>query len=159
MYIVTPVYKGHSRDPEIVPFVSSCPLYTGQNYIHCSLIRKKRPLFIDSDMWTKQVIPFVYGKKYSHSLTRWKKKKNTPKHVTKITGTTTIIFIQYIDCETCLNQTLNTMKSCIYWTLNKVLCLFNRYKPSTVYSKHRCWSQQASTLTFVRYQWKLTSDK
>jgi hypothetical protein len=50
MYIVTPVYKGHSRDPEIVPFVSSCPLYTGQNYIHCSLIRKKRPLFIDSDM-------------------------------------------------------------------------------------------------------------
>jgi histidinol phosphatase-like PHP family hydrolase len=76
MYIVTPVYKGHSRDPEIVPFVSSCPLYTGQNYIHCSLIRKKRHLFIDSDMWTKQDIPFVYGKKQK-ILSVWQKKKVT----------------------------------------------------------------------------------
>ena len=26
---VKPVYKGHSREPENVPFISSCPLYTG----------------------------------------------------------------------------------------------------------------------------------
>ena len=26
---VNPVYKGHSREPENVPFISSCPLYTG----------------------------------------------------------------------------------------------------------------------------------
>jgi hypothetical protein len=25
---VNPVYKGHSREPENVPFISSCPLYT-----------------------------------------------------------------------------------------------------------------------------------
>ena len=24
-----PVYKGHSREPENVAFMSSCPLYTG----------------------------------------------------------------------------------------------------------------------------------
>jgi len=27
--IVIPVYKGHSRVPENVAFMSSCPLYTG----------------------------------------------------------------------------------------------------------------------------------
>jgi hypothetical protein len=26
---VKPVYKGHSREPENVAFMSSCPLYTG----------------------------------------------------------------------------------------------------------------------------------
>jgi hypothetical protein len=26
---VNPVYKGHSREPENVPFMSSCLLYTG----------------------------------------------------------------------------------------------------------------------------------
>jgi hypothetical protein len=26
---VKPVYKGHSMEPENVPFMSSCPLYTG----------------------------------------------------------------------------------------------------------------------------------
>ena len=31
-----PVYKGHSREPENVPF----NLYTGQNYMHYSLIEK-----------------------------------------------------------------------------------------------------------------------
>jgi hypothetical protein len=30
--IVKPVYKGHSREPENVVFMSSCPLYTGLNY-------------------------------------------------------------------------------------------------------------------------------
>ena len=29
VYTVKPVYKGHSREPEEVPFMSSCPLYTG----------------------------------------------------------------------------------------------------------------------------------
>ena len=28
-YTVKPVYKGYSREPENVPFMSSCPLYTG----------------------------------------------------------------------------------------------------------------------------------
>jgi hypothetical protein len=27
--IVKPVYRGHSREPENVAFMSSCPLYTG----------------------------------------------------------------------------------------------------------------------------------
>ena len=27
--IVKPVYKGHTREPENVAFMSSCPLYTG----------------------------------------------------------------------------------------------------------------------------------
>jgi len=26
---VNPVYKGHSREPENVTFMNSCPLYTG----------------------------------------------------------------------------------------------------------------------------------
>jgi hypothetical protein len=29
LYTVKPVYKGHSREPKNVPFMSSCPLYTG----------------------------------------------------------------------------------------------------------------------------------
>jgi len=29
MYTVKPVYKGHSMEPENVPFMISCPLYTG----------------------------------------------------------------------------------------------------------------------------------
>ena len=28
-YTVKPVYKDHSREPENVVFMSSCPLYTG----------------------------------------------------------------------------------------------------------------------------------
>ena len=28
-YTVKPVYKGHSREPENVTFMNSCPLYTG----------------------------------------------------------------------------------------------------------------------------------
>ena len=26
---VIPVYKGHSKEPENVPFMNNCPLYTG----------------------------------------------------------------------------------------------------------------------------------
>jgi len=32
-----PVYKGHSREPTNVSFMSSCPLYTGSNCMHYSL--------------------------------------------------------------------------------------------------------------------------
>ena len=32
-----PVYKRHWREPENVPFMSSCPWYSGSNYIHNSL--------------------------------------------------------------------------------------------------------------------------
>ena len=39
------VYKGHSREPENVVFMSSCPLYTGQNYMHYLLMGK-----IDNDL-------------------------------------------------------------------------------------------------------------
>ena len=44
------VYKGHSREPAIVPFMSSFPLYTGNNYMHNSLMGKMRLPFIDSDL-------------------------------------------------------------------------------------------------------------
>ena len=35
---VKPVYKGHSREPDNVAFMSSCPLYRGYNYMHYSLM-------------------------------------------------------------------------------------------------------------------------
>jgi hypothetical protein len=47
---VKPVYKGHSREPENVVFMSSCPLYTGQNYMHYLLMGKMRLPFIDNDL-------------------------------------------------------------------------------------------------------------
>jgi hypothetical protein len=47
--IVKPVYKGHSLEPENMPFLSSCLLYTGHNYMHCPLIGKMMQPFIDSD--------------------------------------------------------------------------------------------------------------
>ena len=46
-HIVNPVNKGHSREPENVPFMNSCPFYTGSNYMHYSLMGKMRLLFID----------------------------------------------------------------------------------------------------------------
>ena len=42
--------KGHARKPKNVAFMTSCPLYTGQNYMHYSLIGKMRLSFIDSDL-------------------------------------------------------------------------------------------------------------
>ena len=39
---VKPVYKGHPMEPENVPFMSSCPLYTGSNYMHYPLMGKMR---------------------------------------------------------------------------------------------------------------------
>jgi hypothetical protein len=51
MCTVKQVYKGHSREPENVPFMSRCPLYTDQNYMHLySLMGKMRLFFIDSDL-------------------------------------------------------------------------------------------------------------
>ena len=47
---VKPVYKGHSRESENMSFMSSCPLYTGQYYMPCSLMGKMRLPFIDSDL-------------------------------------------------------------------------------------------------------------
>ena len=35
-----PVYKSHSREPEDVAFMCSCPLNTGWNFIHYSLMGK-----------------------------------------------------------------------------------------------------------------------
>jgi len=29
LYTVKPVFKGHSREPENLPFMNSCHLYTG----------------------------------------------------------------------------------------------------------------------------------
>ena len=37
VYIVKPIYKGHSMEPENVAFISSCPLNTCLNYMHYSL--------------------------------------------------------------------------------------------------------------------------
>jgi hypothetical protein len=48
--IVKPVYKGHPSEPENVLFISNCPLYTGLNYIHYSLMGKMKLYFIDSDL-------------------------------------------------------------------------------------------------------------
>jgi hypothetical protein len=51
LFTVKPVYKGHSREPENVPFMSSCPLYRLKwLYMHYSLIGKMRLPFIDSDL-------------------------------------------------------------------------------------------------------------
>ena len=33
-HTVEPVCKGHSREPENVAFMSSCPSYTGKKYMH-----------------------------------------------------------------------------------------------------------------------------
>jgi hypothetical protein len=43
---VTSVYKDHSREPENAAFICSFPLYTGENYMHYSLMEK---------MWLRQV--------------------------------------------------------------------------------------------------------
>jgi hypothetical protein len=50
------VYKGHTREPENVAFMSSCPLHTGYNYMHYSLMGKLRLPFIDSDLWYRGVL-------------------------------------------------------------------------------------------------------
>jgi hypothetical protein len=42
---VKSVYKGPSREPENVAFMSSCPLYSGLNY----MLHSSMP-FIDSDL-------------------------------------------------------------------------------------------------------------
>ena len=44
---VKPVCKGHSREPENETFISNCPLYTGSNYMHYSLMGEMRLIFID----------------------------------------------------------------------------------------------------------------
>ena len=41
-HTVKPVYKGHSREPKNVAFMSSCSLYTGWNYMHYSLMGKMK---------------------------------------------------------------------------------------------------------------------
>jgi len=45
-----PVCKGHTREPENAPFMNSCLLYTGSNYMPYSLIGKMRLPIIDSDL-------------------------------------------------------------------------------------------------------------
>jgi len=49
-YTVKPVYEDHSREPENMSFMSSCPLYTGKDYMHFSLMGKMRLPFIDSEL-------------------------------------------------------------------------------------------------------------
>ena len=46
------VYKGHSREPENVHFMRSCPLpvYADSNYMQYSLMGKMKLSFIDSDL-------------------------------------------------------------------------------------------------------------
>ena len=55
-YTVKPVYKGHKRESENVTLMSSCPLYTGSNYMHYSLMRKMRLPFIDNDFLCRGVL-------------------------------------------------------------------------------------------------------
>ena len=50
------LHKGHSREPKKVPFMSSCPLYVGYNYIDCLLMGEIRLLFIDSDWLYRGVL-------------------------------------------------------------------------------------------------------
>ena len=47
---VKSTYKGQSREPENVVFISNCPLYTDLIYMHYSLMGKMRLLFICSDL-------------------------------------------------------------------------------------------------------------
>jgi len=49
-HTVKSVYKGHSKEPENVAFMSSWPLYTGSNYMHYSLMGKMTLPFFDSDL-------------------------------------------------------------------------------------------------------------
>jgi hypothetical protein len=49
-YIYIYIYKGHSKEPESVLFMSSCPLFTGLDYMHYSLKGKIRLFFIDRDL-------------------------------------------------------------------------------------------------------------
>ena len=50
--IVKPEYKGHSwtKEPENVPYMNNCHLYTGYNYMNYLLMGKMRLPFIDSDL-------------------------------------------------------------------------------------------------------------
>ena len=50
------IYKGHSREAKNVSFISSCPLYTGYNYMHQSLMGIMRLSFIDSDLLNRGVL-------------------------------------------------------------------------------------------------------
>jgi len=56
LYIVKPVYKGHSRELENMASMSSCPLYTGLNSMHYSSMGKMRLLFIDSILLYRGVL-------------------------------------------------------------------------------------------------------
>jgi len=49
-FIVKPAYKCHSREPENDAFISNCPLYTGYNDMHYSLMVNRRLSFIYSDL-------------------------------------------------------------------------------------------------------------
>ena len=44
------VYKVYLRESQNVAFMNSCPLCTGWNYMHYSLIGKMRLSIIDSDL-------------------------------------------------------------------------------------------------------------
>jgi hypothetical protein len=47
---VKPAYNGHAMEPEHMPFISICSLYTYYDYTYYSLIVKMRLSFIDSDL-------------------------------------------------------------------------------------------------------------
>ena len=47
---IKPVYKSYWRGPEDVAFMISCPLYTGSNYMHYSLMGKMRLTFTNRDL-------------------------------------------------------------------------------------------------------------
>jgi hypothetical protein len=44
------VYKEHTREHGNMSLMSCYPLYTGYNYMHCSLIRKIKLHFTDSNL-------------------------------------------------------------------------------------------------------------
>ena len=44
------IHKGHSRAHAHFTFMSGCPLYTGLNYIHYSLMGEKKRLPLDIDL-------------------------------------------------------------------------------------------------------------
>ena len=47
---VKPAYNGHAMEPEHMPFISICSLYTYYDDTYYSLIVKMRLSFIDSDL-------------------------------------------------------------------------------------------------------------
>jgi hypothetical protein len=88
MYTIKPVYKGHSREPENMTSINSCPLYTSQNYMHHPLMGQIILSFIDSDLLKRCALygrfhcvlsdERIWGLLMTILITKWKLKQWRP---------------------------------------------------------------------------------